>query len=38
MNINKFDVDVANELITLFLTHSEKSAHRIHMFGTAFCR
>ena len=38
MNIDKFDADVANELITLFLAHSGKSAHRIHMFGTAFCR
>ena len=38
MNINKFDADVASELITLFLVHSGKSVHRIHMFGTAFCR
>ena len=38
MNKDKFDADVASELITLFLAHSGESAHRIHIFGTAFCR
>ena len=38
MNINKSDADTASELKTLFLAYMGKSAHRIRMFGTAFCR
>ena len=38
MNISTSDVDVTSKLMTLFLAHSGKFSHSVHMNGTAFCR